>query len=137
MNDKEWQKMGKDILNVVQDAISSGSYQQLNEQVKQVVDSTVDGLRGTGKTLRSEMQNLGEDWKQSWLEAGRTSTSNFRKVRLLLREVPREWEMCVRRSSFRLCMQKNCRDRFRELFFRLQVLRCQRLRLCRELVRGY
>lgn len=79
MNDKEWQKMGKDILNVVQDAISSGNYQQLNEQVKQVVDSTVDGLRGTGKTLRSEMQNLGEDWKQSWLEAGRTSTSNFRK----------------------------------------------------------
>ena len=42
MNDKEWQKMGKDILNVVQDAISSGNYQQLNEQVKQVVDSTVD-----------------------------------------------------------------------------------------------
>ena len=79
MNDKEWQKMGKDILNVVQDAISSGNYQQLNEQVKQVVDSTVDGLRGTGKTLRSEMQNLGEDWRQSWLEAGRTSTSNFRK----------------------------------------------------------
>ncbi|MGN1184371.1 MAG: 5-bromo-4-chloroindolyl phosphate hydrolysis family protein [Oliverpabstia sp.] len=79
MNDKEWQKMGKDILNVVQDAISSGNYQQLNEQVKQVVDSTVDGLRGTGQTLRSEMQNLGEDWRQSWLEAGRTSTSNFRK----------------------------------------------------------
>ena len=79
MNDKEWQKMGKDILNVVQDAISSGNYQQLNEQVKQVVDSTVDGLRGTGKTLRSEMQNLGEDWRQSWLAAGRTSTSNFRK----------------------------------------------------------
>lgn len=79
MNDKEWQKMGKDILNVVQDAISSGNYQQLNEQVKQVVDSTVDGLRGTGQTLRSEMQNLGEDWRQSWLEAGRTSTSNYRK----------------------------------------------------------
>lgn len=79
MNDNEWQKMGKDILNVVQDAISSGNYQQLNEQVKQVVDSTVDGLRGTGQTLRSEMQNLGEDWRQSWLEAGRTSTSNYRK----------------------------------------------------------
>ena len=79
MNDKEWKKMGKDILHVVQDAISSGNYQQLNEQVKQVVDSTVDGLRGTGQTLRSEMQNLGEDWRQSWLEAGRTSTSNYRK----------------------------------------------------------
>ena len=76
MNDKQWQKIGKGILNVVQDAISSGNYQQLNEQVKQVVDSTVDGLRGTGQTLRSEMQNLGEDWRQSWLEAGRTSTSN-------------------------------------------------------------
>ena len=137
MNDKEWQKMGKDILNVVQDAISSGNYQQLNEQVKQVVDSTVDGLRGTGQTLRSEMQNRGKTGDNpGWRQEGRVPVT-FVKVRLLLREVPREWEMCVRRSSFRLCMQKNCRDRFRELFFRLQVLRCQRLRLCRELVRGY
>ena len=34
-----------DFWDVVQDAVNSGNYQQLNQQVKSTIDDTVDGIR--------------------------------------------------------------------------------------------
>ena len=70
-----------DFWDVVQDAVNSGNYQQLNQQVKSTIDDTVDGIRkgmqsvggevqkevkNAGDEFRREMKNAKTEWKQAW-----------------------------------------------------------------------
>lgn len=74
-----------DFWNVVQDAVNSGNYQQLNQQVKSTIDDTVDGIRkgmqsaggevqkemkNAGDEFRREMKNAKTEWKQAWQKSG-------------------------------------------------------------------
>lgn len=74
-----------DFWDVVQDAVNSGNYQQLNQQVKSTIDDTVDGIRkgmqsvggevqkevkNAGDEFRREMKNAKTEWKQAWQKSG-------------------------------------------------------------------
>lgn len=74
-----------DFWDVVQDAVNSGNYQQLNQQVKSTIDDTVDGIRkgmqsvggqvqkevkNAGDEFRREMKNAKKEWKQAWQKSG-------------------------------------------------------------------
>lgn len=85
-----------DFWDVVQDAVNSGNYQQLNQQVKSTIDDTVEGIRkgmqsvggevqkdvknagdefrremkSAGDGFRREMKNAGTEWKQAWQKSG-------------------------------------------------------------------
>lgn len=71
MENNDWQKKGNEFWKVVQDAVNSGNYQQLNQQVKNTIDDTVDGIC-------NGMQDIGNEWRQAWQETGK-STVNYRK----------------------------------------------------------
>lgn len=83
-----------DFWNVVQDAVTSGNYQQLNQHVKSTIDDTVDGIKkgmqgvnngfreemkGAGNELKKEMKNVGKEWKQAWKEAGKDYSDRYQK----------------------------------------------------------
>lgn len=74
-----------DFWDVVQDAVNSGNYQQLNQQVRSTIDDTVDGIRkgmqsvggevqkevkNAGDEFRREMKNAKTEWKQAWQKSG-------------------------------------------------------------------
>ena len=59
MENNDWQKKGNEFWKVVQDAVNSGNYQQLNQQVKNTIDDTVDGIC-------NGMQDIGNEWRQAW-----------------------------------------------------------------------
>lgn len=71
MENNDWQKKGNDFWKVVQDAVNSGNYQQLNQQVRNTIDDTVEGIC-------NGMQGIGNEWRQAWQETGKT-TANYRK----------------------------------------------------------
>ncbi|MGN1142733.1 MAG: 5-bromo-4-chloroindolyl phosphate hydrolysis family protein [Oliverpabstia sp.] len=71
MENNDWQKKGNDFWKVVQDAVNSGNYQQLNQQVRNTIDDTVEGIC-------NGMQGIGNEWRQAWQETG-NSTANYRK----------------------------------------------------------
>lgn len=63
-----------DFWDVVQDAVNSGNYQQLNQQVKSTIDDTVDGIRkgmqSVGGEVQKEVKNAKTEWKQAWQKSG-------------------------------------------------------------------
>ena len=74
-----------DFWDVVQDAVNSGNYQQLNQQVKSTIDDTVDGIRkgmqSVGGQVQKEVKNAGDEFrrekknaktesKQAWQKSG-------------------------------------------------------------------
>ena len=78
-------------MKVVQDAINSGDYQQLNEQVRKTVSASVqevynmggklqngfkEGMRQAGNGLqegfKEGMQTAQREWKEAWRESGST-----------------------------------------------------------------
>lgn len=71
MENNDWQKKGNDFWKVVQDAVNSGNYQQLNQQVRNTIDDTVEGIC-------NGMQGIGNEWRQAWQETEKT-TANYRK----------------------------------------------------------
>ena len=92
-NDWQDQKNNKesDFMKVVQDAINSGDYQQLNEQVRKTVSASVqevynmggklqngfkEGMRQAGNGLqegfKEGMQTAQREWKEAWRESGST-----------------------------------------------------------------
>lgn len=83
-NDRE-----NDFWNVVQDAVNSGDYQHLNQQVKSAIDDTVDGIRkemqGAGEEILNSMKNAGKEWKQAWKVSStktyHSSVGTFQKSR--------------------------------------------------------
>ena len=95
MEKNDWQDQknnnGSDFMKVVQDAINSGDYQQLNEQVRKTVSASVqevynmggklqngfkDGMRQAGNGLqegfKEGMQTAQREWKEAWRESGST-----------------------------------------------------------------
>lgn len=71
METNDWQKKGNDFWKVVQDAVNSGNYQQLNQQVRNTIDDTVEGIC-------NGVQGIGNEWRQAWQETGKT-TADYRK----------------------------------------------------------
>lgn len=67
MDNNDWQKRGNDFWDVVQDAVSSGNYQQLNQQVRETIDDTVEGIRngmqGAKDGFRNGMQEAKEGFR--------------------------------------------------------------------------
>ena len=95
MEKNDWQDQknnnGSDFMKVVQDAINSGDYQQLNEQVRKTVSASVqevynmggklqngfkEGMRQAGNGLqegfKEGMQTAQREWKEAWRESGST-----------------------------------------------------------------
>ena len=71
MENNDWQRRGNEFWNVVQDAVNSGNYQQLNQQVRDTIDDTVEGIC-------NGMQGIGNEWRQAWRESEK-STGNYTK----------------------------------------------------------
>lgn len=84
MKEKDLNEMGDRIRRIVQDAVESQNFQELNRQVKGILDDAVngfqegmkgagagfkEGMRGAGEGLRESLKNTGEDWKQAWKDA--------------------------------------------------------------------
>lgn len=73
-----WDKFGRDILNIVEDAISSHNFKQLNKTITDAVNDTVtevrDGLRGAEQSVSRQINKQVERWS-----AGRPSPQLFRK----------------------------------------------------------
>lgn len=89
-NDWQSQKQNNsDFMKVVQDAINSGDYRQLNEQVKKTVSASVqevysmggkiqngltEGMRQVGSGLqdgfKEGMSTAQKEWKEAWKESG-------------------------------------------------------------------
>ena len=95
MEKNDWQDQknnnGSDFMKVVQDAINSGDYQQLNEQVRKTVSASVqevcsiggklqnglkEGMRQAGnglqEGLKEGMNTAQREWKEAWKESGNT-----------------------------------------------------------------
>lgn len=62
-NDRE-----NDFWNVVQDAVNSGDYQHLNQQVKNTIDDTVDGIRKVVNTFQKSQEPAYQAGKKRWQE---------------------------------------------------------------------
>lgn len=80
MDNKDWQKKGNQFWDVVQDALNSGDFQQLNQQVRETIDDTVEGIRNgmrdTGNGFRSGMRDAGSGFRDGMKGAG----NGFRDV---------------------------------------------------------
>ncbi|MBS6196389.1 MAG: 5-bromo-4-chloroindolyl phosphate hydrolysis family protein [Clostridiales bacterium] len=76
MGNSDWQKKGNDFWNVVQDAVNTGNYQQLNQQVRDTIDDTVEGIRsgmqgmGNGTGFQDSMREAGNVFRDGMREAG-------------------------------------------------------------------
>ncbi|NCC43405.1 MAG: hypothetical protein EOM18_07425 [Clostridia bacterium] len=96
MDNKDGQKNGKDFWSVVQDAVNSGNFQQLNEQVRETIDDTVDGIRsgvreagngiregmrGAESGIREGMRGAGNEWRRAWNESGSGYQNRYQKKR--------------------------------------------------------
>lgn len=107
MNNKDWQKKGNEFWNVVQDAVNSGNFQQLNQQVKETIDDTVEGIRkgmqgngsgygfqdmmrdagngfcggmkDIGNGFRDGMRDVGNEWREAWKESGQSYQNRYQK----------------------------------------------------------
>lgn len=62
-NDRE-----NDFWNVVQNAVNSGNYQHLNQQVKNTIDDTVDGIRKVVNTFQKSQEPAYQAGKKRWQE---------------------------------------------------------------------
>lgn len=94
MGNNDWQKKGNDFWNVVQDAVNTGNYQQLNQQVRDTIDDTVegirsgmqgagngfrDGMKGMGNGIHDGMKSVGNEWREAWRESGQTNQNRYQK----------------------------------------------------------
>lgn len=68
MDNKDWQKMGTEFWNVVQDAINSGDYSDLSQHVKETITDTVEGV--TREVSRGLKEGLGNTQKNNTSNAG-------------------------------------------------------------------
>lgn len=77
MDNKDWQRKGNDFWDVVQDAVNSGNYQQLNQQVRATIDDTVEGIfngmRGARDGFRSGMQQADREMREEFRNTGQSS----------------------------------------------------------------
>lgn len=84
MKEKDLNEMGDRIRRIVQDAVESQNFQELNRQVKGILDDAMsgfqdgmksagagftEGMRGAGEGLRESLRTTGEDWKNAWRDA--------------------------------------------------------------------
>lgn len=85
-NNQKWN--GNEFWNVVQDAINSGNYQELNQQVKDSINKTVDGIRievdeGIRKGVHIYKNNFqAGDWKKA------SSVKKLNKKEIYAKQMP-------------------------------------------------
>jgi 5-bromo-4-chloroindolyl phosphate hydrolysis protein len=118
MDNNDWQKKGNDFWNVVQDAVNSGDYRQLNKQVRDTIDDTVEGIRSgmqdagkeissgmreAGKGLGSGMRDVGKGFGSNMQDAGKGFGSSMREAGRGLgsgmRGIGNEWRQAWRESG--------------------------------------
>ena len=142
MEKNDWQDQknnnGSDFMKVVQDAINSGDYQQLNEQVRKTVSASVqevcnmggklqngimEGMRQAGnglqEGLKEGMNSAQREWRESantgWKKTEVTYRTNYGKD---IRQVPGSGHS--RGNSCRPSMHRIRQEKSQERFLPLQ-----------------
>lgn len=74
MNGNDWNDIGNRIKTMVQDAVESQNYQELNRQVRTILEDAAGGLKNgmkeAGAGFREGLRTAGEDWQAAWKNAG-------------------------------------------------------------------
>lgn len=93
-----------DFWDVVQDAVNSGNYQQLNQQVKSTIDDTVEGIRkgmqSVGGEVQKEVKNAGDEFRREMKSAG----DGFRRE---MKNAGTEWKQAWQKSGYGAGYQKS------------------------------
>ena len=105
MEKNDWQDQknnnGSDFMKVVQDAINSGDYQQLNEQVRKTVSASVQ-----------EVYNMGGKLQNGIMEGMRQAGNGLQEgLKEGMNSAQREWRESANRSEERR-VGKECRSRW-------------------------
>ena len=81
MEKNDWQDQknnnGSDFMKVVQDAINSGDYQQLNEQVRKTVSASVQEVYNMGGKLQNGIIDNFQDRKSTRLNSSHMPKSRM------------------------------------------------------------
>lgn len=72
MNNRDWERLGEDILRTVQDAVESCNYDRLNQTVGDAVNQVVDGVA-------RNVRNMKDTANQRWQEQARYGQPNYQQ----------------------------------------------------------
>ena len=142
MEKNDWQDQknnnGSDFMKVVQDAINSGDYQQLNEQVRKTVSASVqevynmggklqngimEGMRQAGNGLQEGLKEGMNSAQREWRESANTGwkKTEVHTVRITAKIIHRHIRRvpgsgCSRGNSCRPSMHRIRREKSQERF---------------------
>lgn len=82
MNNRDWEKLGEDVLKTVQDAVESCNYDRLNQNVGDALNQVVDGVARNVKNIKKsaeQRRQTYETYEQPNYQQANYQKSNYQK----------------------------------------------------------